>query len=131
MSPTQKEIEELEFSLIKYYYRDMQWRIGNIFWCRKKHWQKIKEEAGSVEVSSLCSKMVASGFLEPTLHSYKATKRGLRAVKRNWLYTEKHWYDADIIRKWSFILSVTAFIVSIAGPDNIRSFITYLFNLAF
>lgn len=44
---------------------------------------------------------------------------GKKAIRRGWIYERRKWYDAEPIRKYSFILSVIAFIISIIGRDNI------------
>jgi hypothetical protein len=130
MTPIKKE--ELELKILKWYYRLKKYRRLTTKYSRESFWGTVQDKLVGGDLDLFLNNLHEREYLEIDARGqYSIAPKGVKAVKRNWLYTEKHWYDADIIRKWSFILSVTAFIVSIAGPDNIRSFITYLFNLAF
>ena len=80
-------------------------------------------------VSNFLENMSTDGFLSAKDGRYILTERGKKVYKRGWIYHERKWYDADIIRKYSFILSVIAILLSIIGTENLRAGIIYLWQL--
>lgn len=64
----------------------------------------------------------------PNNNGYVLTEKGKKLLKRGWIYREKKWYDADFVRKYSVIISVTSLFISIVGTDNIRKFSVYIYE---
>lgn len=98
-------------------------------WREKRLWNEIEVMYGERYKSTLFNILLSNEFIiRDDKNRGIITERGKRLVKRGWIYTEKKWYDADPIRKYSFILSVSAFVISIIGSDNIRKFFVFLFE---
>ncbi len=72
-------------------------------------------------------------ILEPDKKSkvLVVSKKGKKILKRGWVYYETHWYDAEYIRKYSFIISLIALFVSTVGSDNILDFMKYVVSLIY
>jgi hypothetical protein len=96
---------------------------------RNKIWRKYEIMYGEKYIGEIIRQMLADGILEVNqTGKYIVSERGNKIYKRGWVYHERRWYDADIIRKYSFILSIIALMLSIIGTDNIRKWAIYLWQ---
>ena len=60
---------------------------------------------------------------------YGLTEKGEKMYKRGWIYYERHWFDDGFIRKYTFIISIIALLISIIGNNNIWSAVKFLWQL--
>jgi hypothetical protein len=96
-----------------------------------KFWQKYETIYGKKVVHEFIEQMNRDNILdvEQETRKYVVSNKGNAMYKRGWVYYERRWYDADIIRKYSFVLSVIALLLSIIGIDNIQSWLIELWKL--
>jgi hypothetical protein len=134
MNISELEKERMAFAFLKMI-RTSKYRFLRIFITkhnRNKFWEKYKTIYGEKFVSEFICKMREDGILEADKAGrYVVSDKGKKMYKRGWIYHERHWYDADIIRKYSFVLSVLALLLSIIGTDNLRNAVKNIWQLLF
>jgi len=62
---------------------------------------------------------------------YELTEKGEKMYKRGWIYYERNWYDEDVVRKYTVIISFTALLVAMIGNENIWKAIKFLWRLIY
>ena len=126
------EKERLAYSLLKRIRLSEKWYSGLLMSKRrdKKFNNKCILIYGNQFISDFLKQMQEDGILDINSENkrYIVSQKGRELYKRGWLYHERRWYDADYIRKYTFIISLTALFLSIIGTDNLRNFIIYIWK---
>ena len=98
-----------------------------------KMWGNIEMMHGKEFVNRLLSDLQSNGIIEPDKESkiLIVSKKGKMMLRRGWVNYERHWYDAEYIRKYTFIISIIALIVAVVGNENIWMLFKWIFKLLF
>lgn len=132
MKIKEEEKEKIKFKFLKRLDKHWFWKHKILKKLNSNFWGYYDVIYGKGFTSHLLEVMRQEGLVYVNKRRrYRLTERGEKILKRGWIYSEKKWYDEPKIRKYSFILSVLAIIISLVGTDNIRRLFWYLWHLVF
>jgi hypothetical protein len=129
---SEKDREKIAYAFLKQIRNRKRMRKSK----RVKFWRNYELLHGDAEneeyksVNEFLEGMCKDGIFkdEDGNREYVVSEKGERMYKRGWVYMERKWYDEDVVRKYTVIISLTALVVAIAGNNNIWYAIKFLWQ---